>query len=246
MKEALAYLIGLTAAEIITVSLASIWGIIFYIALLIAVIIYAAIVNDQVRQHLFLSLALVPLTRIISLSMPLANIPQVWWYPIIYIPLFLAAFQVMQLMGLEINQIGIHLKRIKPQIFIAFTGVVFGVAEYFILVEEAEATGQILQETWLLSVFFLLSCTGFVEEVIFRGVLQLAAVRVFGWWGVVYVSYLFGVIHWIHNSMLDIAFVFVVALFFGWVVKRTESLLGVIFSHGIANVVLFMVMPVLI
>jgi membrane protease YdiL (CAAX protease family) len=37
-----------------------------------------------------------------------------------------------------------------------------------------------------------------------------------------------------------------VGLFFGWVVQRTRSLLGVTLSHGLTNIVLFLVMPYLL
>ena len=60
----------------------------------------------------------------------------------------------------------------------------------------------------------------FVEEFIFRGVLQHAAVEAFRWWVIVYV-----------------------ALFFGGVVKQTGSLFGVTLPHGITNIMLFLVLP---
>jgi len=82
-----------------------------------------------------------------------------------------------------------------------------------------------------------------VEEFIFRGVLQRTAVGAFGWWGIVYISFLFAIVHLIHYSVIDIVFVFAIALFFGWVVKKTGSLLAVTLSHGIANVVLYLVVP---
>ena len=47
----------------------------------------------------------------------------------------------------------------------------------------------------------------------------------------------------IHNSLIDIAFVFVVAMFFAWVVKRTGSLLGVTLAHGVTNIMLYLVLP---
>jgi hypothetical protein len=97
--------------------------------------------------------------------MPLANIPQIWWYPIIYMPLLLATFQVMCLMGANIDRVGLNLRSIKFQIIIALSGLVIGVLEYLILTEEARVTGQILGEAWLLSAFFLVICTGFIEEV---------------------------------------------------------------------------------
>ena len=243
MKEALVYLLAITVAEVITVIVEPVWGIVLHIIVLVALILHSALAGKQAYQQLFLSLALVPLVRIISLSMPLANIPQIWWYPIVYIPLLVAALQVMRLLGYKLEQIGLNFKRILIQLAVALTGFIFGVAEYFILTEEAETTGLILQETWLLSAFLLLVCTGFVEELIFRGVLQRSAVEIFGWRGIVYISMLFAIVHLIHFSALDIAFVFVIALFFGWVVNKTGSLFGVTLSHGIANIVLFLVAP---
>ena len=38
---------------------------------------------------------------------------------------------------------------------------------------------------------------------------------------------------------------FVVAIFFGWIVAKTNSLLGVTLAHGLTNIMLFMVMPYL-
>ena len=73
--------------------------------------------------------------------------------------------------------------------------------------------------------------------------LQRTAVEAFRWWGIVYVSLLFAVLHVGFLSWLDVIFVFAVALFFGWVVKKTGSLLGVTLSHGITNIMLFLIVP---
>jgi len=246
MKIALVYLLVITLAEIVTVTFHPVLGMAAYIIVLIALILHSALTSQSAYHQLLLSLALVPLIRIISLSMPLAGIPQIWWYPIIYTPLLVAALQVMRLLGYSWGEIGFKVKRLSIQIAIALTGFGFGVAEYFILTEEAKVTGVILGETPLLSAFVLLVTTGFVEEVIFRGVLQRSAVQVFGdWRGMSYASLLFAVVHWIHGSVMDIAFVFVAAMFLAWAVKKTGSLLGVTLAHGIANIVLFLVAPLL-
>ncbi len=97
----------------------------------------------------------------------------------------------------------------------------------------------------------LLLPAGLVEELIFRGVLQKAAVEAFSGWGIVYVSYIFAILHigWIRAesplALLDIVFVFMGALFFGWVVKKIRPLFGVNRSHGITNIVLFIIAPFL-
>ena len=98
------------------------------------------------------------------------------------------------------------------------------------------------QVIWLPALIFVFS-TGFVEEFIFRGVLQRTAGGLLGRWGIVYVSFIFAILHMGFLSWFDVAFVFAVALLFSWVVKKTGSLLGVTLSHGIANAVLYLVAP---
>ncbi len=252
MKEAIIYLLAVTAAEVITVTVKPMWGIVFHILILVTLVLHAALIGKDTLQKFLLSVALVPLIRVISQSLPLANIPQVWWYPIVYAPLLVAALTVARLSGYRREQVGLTFQQLGLQLAVALTGLLFGVVEYFILREEAEVTGQVLQQTWLLAAFFLLVCTGFVEELMFRGVIQRSAEGMFGWRGIVYVSFLFAIVHLIHlfanghlirNSWTDIVFVFAIALFFGWVVKKTGSLLGVTLSHGLANIVLYLVIP---
>jgi len=241
MIEAIIYLLAIAIAEAVTVAVHPIWGIGAHIAILILVIVHSAVATRYPHRPLLLSLALVPLVRIISLCMPLANIPQIWWYLIIYIPLLAAAVVVMRILNYRPEQVGLTFKWSPVQLVVALTGVGFGIVEYFILTEEATTTGLVLQQTPLLAAFLLLVCTGFVEEFIFRGVLQHSAVEAFGGWGIVYVSLLFAILHMGFLSWIDVLFVFVVALFFGWVVKKTGSLLGVTLSHGITNIVLYLV-----
>ncbi len=242
MIQAIIYLLAIIVAEVVTVFYSPMWGIVCHIMIVVAAILHSAMASKPPYQQLILSLALVPMVRIISLSMPLANIPQVWWYPIIYASLLAAAIMVIRILEYKREQVGLIIGSFPIQLAVALTGFIFGVVEYFILSPEALVAEFTFQEIWLPTLIFLVS-TGFVEEIIFRGVLQRSAVDAFGGRGIIYVSLLFAVVHFIHYSVIDIAFVLVVALFFGWVVKKTGSLLGVTLSHGIANAVLYLVVP---
>ena len=178
--------------------------------------------------------------------MPLANIPQLWWYPIIYGPLAAATLMVVRTLGYKREHIGLNVKWSPVQLAVALTGLGFGVAEYIILKPEAMVAGLSLQAVWLPALMFL-ACTGFVEELMFRGVLQRTAVEAFvGKWGIVYVSLLFAVLHMGFLSWVDVVFVFVIALFFGWIVKETGTLFGVTLSHGITNALLYLILPFLV
>lgn len=242
MKEALIYFLAITISEVITVTIAPLWGIVCHIVVLIALIVHSVLVGRQTLQRLLISLALVPLIRIVSLSVPLANIPRTWWYPVIYTPLLIAALEVVRITGYSLKQIGLTLKKVQVQLLVALSGFAIGVVEYFIL----KPVPMIPELTWqgiLLPALIFLLFTGFVEEFIFRGVLQNTALEEYGNWGIIYISLLFAIVHMIHHSPLDIAFVFIVAVYFGWVVKKTGSLLGVSLAHGIANSILYLVVP---
>ena len=78
----------------------------------------------------------------------------------------------------------------------------------------------------------------------FRGVLQrLAGPAMGSWRGIIYVSLIFAILHLGFLSLLDVFFVLLVAVFFAYAVKTTGSLIGVALSHGIANILLYLVMP---
>ncbi len=244
MKEAIIYLLAIAIAEMVTVLVQPVLGIGCHIMILVVVILHTAIglASKPRLQQLVLSLALVPLVRILSVSMPLSHIPLIWWFLIIYTPLLAAAIMIVRILGCKRGDVGLSFGFLPVQLVVAFSGFIFGVTEYFIL----RPKPMIIEFSWqkvCVPALILLVSTGFVEELIFRGVMQHAAQESFGWWGVVYVSLLFSILHMGFLSWIDVVFVFVAALFFGWTVKKTGSLLGVTLSHGIANIVLYLVAP---
>ncbi len=272
MIEAIVYLLAITSAELVTVFGNPLWGMAIHAVIMVLLLVHWSVGPRYPHRPLLLSLALVPLVRIISLTMPLTNIPQIWWYLVVYIPLLGAAIVVIYLRSeevaicpycgqktkggvcqychyqiqrlTELREVGLSFGFVPVQLLVGLSGIVFGVAEYFILAPEAVIPELSWQAAWLPALMFLL-CTGFVEEFIFRGVLQCSAVDAFGWWGIVYVSLLFAVLHLGFLSWVDVVFVFFVALFFGWVVKKTGSLLGVTLSHSLTNILLYLVIPFL-
>lgn len=238
---AIIYLVAITAAEVVTNVLnLTVAGIICHIIILAALIVHSSLLAESPNHKLLMALCLGPLTRILSLSMPLAQFPQIYWYLIIYPPLFLAAWVAMRHLNFTARETGLNARGLRVQILVALSGVIFGVAEYYIQRPEPLISELCWGEA-LLPAFILLICTGFTEEFIFRGVVQRASMEALGKWGLPYVALLFAIFHIIHLSAIDVAFVFVVGLFFGWVVYKTGSLLGVILSHGITNIILYLI-----
>ncbi len=236
-------LVALTAAEVLTVYLQLMTGIICHGILLVVFIVQAALAPDRAQRNLFMVLCLAPLIRILSLSMPLAPIPQIYWYLLIYTPLLAATVIVMLNTGLGPHDVGLVSKGWPLQVVLGIViGLGLGVLEYVILRPVPLVSSLTLQGVLALALI-LTATTGFVEELIFRGVMQTLSDRVMGLWSVLYVSLIYAVLHIGHYSMLDVAFVFLVALLFTVMVKKSGSLLGVTLAHGIANSMLYSVMP---
>ena len=239
---ALAYLAAIAVAEILTTFAPPRVGLVAHSAVLLVGLIHAARVEGKKEQAFLVALAFAPLIRILSLSLPLADLPLLYWYPITSIPLFAAVLIAAPTLGYKWPDLGLNLRRWGLQLVIGLSGIAFGVFEYWIL--EPEPLVPALEWTSLVwPALILLISTGLLEEMIFRGLLQRAAIDVLGVWGIGYVAILFAVLHTGYQSLLDVRFVAAVGLFFGWIVFRTRSLLGVTLAHGLTNIILFLVMP---
>ncbi|MFC1866168.1 lysostaphin resistance A-like protein [Chloroflexota bacterium] len=236
------YLVAIIIAELVTTYSDPLWGIGLHTAILIAIIIHATIIEEKPRRNFILSLAIVPLIRILSLVMPLVDIPQIWWLPIVYVPILAAAIVLVRILGYTPREVGFTFHFTKFQLLIGILGIPLGILEYLIIRPEPWVTELTLQAAWLPAVLMLLT-TGVVEEYVFRGILQKSATDYLKIRGIIYVSIIFAVLHMGFQSFLDIVFVFAIALFFAWVVRRSGSLLGVILCHGFANIMLFIVAP---
>jgi len=238
------YVVLITVAELLTVLTDARWGLALHIGILTALLVQASLVVDQPYHKLLLALALAPLIRILSLSMPLQDIDLMYWYAIVGAPMMLTALVVARTLGLSWRNLGFTLRSLRIQALVVIAGLAFGVAEYFILKPEPLIDEFSWGVFWLPALILLIG-TGFNEELVFRGVMQSATSDALGKSSILYVTVIFAVLHLGYKSVLDVAFVFAVGLMFGLVVAKTRCLLGVTLSHGITNIALYLVVPFL-
>lgn len=242
---ALLYLVGILLAEVLTVFTDARLGVIVHTLILTSLIFGSARIRGRSGFLLLLALIPLPLLRIVTLSLPLTGFPLIYWFLLTSLPLFAAAFMVMRLLGWGWRDLGLSVSRkgVPVQLLVAATGLLFGFIEYLILRPSPLIERLSWQAIWLPAVILLIS-TGYLEELLFRRVLQRPVVKVMGVWpGITYGAILFAVFHIGYQSMADILFVFLVGLFFGWIVWKTGSLAGVTLAHGLTNITLFLVMP---
>lgn len=237
------YLMAIIAAEIVTAHYSVEYGLIMHTIILSALLINSSVTHSTKFSYLLRSMMILPMIRIIGLTIPLMQVSELYWFPVIAIPLFAASFVLMRSQKLTRKNVGLVLGNIPVQLAIALSGVVLGFIEYLILKPQPLISSLNL-ETVLFASMILIVSTGFAEELLFRGILQKNAEKILGnIWGLLYVSILFTALHIGWNSTLDLLFVFSVALFYGYTFQKTGSLFGITFSHGISNTFLFLVMP---
>ena len=244
---ALAYLLALVVAEVLTSFAAPFVGMILYGLILIALLLQSSIGVQKWMHHFLVILAIVPLMRLLALTIPLASFDRIFWYLMIGVLLSIAVFITARLTGLNGSTIGLRITKeeLPVQLLIGLSGLGIGFIEYLILRPDP----YISQFSWglfLLSALILLIFGGLLAEIIFRGLLQTSATQVLGRLGIIYVAFVFALLSLGYRSLLDILFVFLVGLAFGLITARTRSLVGVSLSHGLANVSLFLIFPFLL
>jgi uncharacterized protein len=240
----LTYITLIVVAEAITSFLSLSFGLLIHSMLLVSLLCLSALwkKNSQ-ASNVFLCLSIAPLIRVFSLSMPLQYFPSYVWYLIAGVPMLVAAITVVWLEGLTAAEIGLTIKKPVIQLAITFTGIPFGIMEYLIL-RPAPTTMGFNTLSFIFLAVGIVVATGFVEELVFRGILQNNAIKAYGTKaGLISVAAIFAALHIGWLQVLDVFFVFSVGLFFGILVLKTGSLLGVSLSHGLTNVFLFLIMP---
>ncbi|HUZ02104.1 MAG TPA: CPBP family intramembrane glutamic endopeptidase [Thermomicrobiaceae bacterium] len=240
---------AIAGAEVITALVNPTWGVVAHVVILGNLLIHAGMARTSWDRALYLSLVIAPVIRIVSLGMPLGQFPQEWWYALSSVPLYAVCYALVRSIPLTRRQIAVQLPRARDwpvTLAVAASGIGLGWIEYHILHQAPLAPSLGLEVIAVPSVILLVG-TGAIEELIFRGILQSTAEEVFGRWpGIVFVSMLFAVLHTGHMSAVDVVFVFGVAVYFAAVVRWTRTLIGVSLAHGVTNIALFIVFPLLL
>lgn len=243
------YLLLIVATELITSLVNPNWGLFSHGVIMFTLFGHAAFLYPAEKQssYLLMSIALAPLIRIISLYAPLSRFYFLQWFPILSIPLLFSAFLLISFQHLDEWDVGLVLKprQIPSQLAISCTGILFGYVEYFIL-KPNPLIGELSFRSLIAPVIIMLVYTGFGEELVFRGIIQHNAIMYFNSrLGILFATVLFAVMHIGNLSLLDVVFVFLIGYFYGYAVKFTGSIIGVSISHGLTNIVLFLLMPLL-
>lgn len=242
----------LTAVPVLSIALAellifsgrmgtAVW---VHIGTLIALSLSNIVIKDPEVHKIYQALMLLPVLRLINLSMPIFFDTTLYTFVFIYGPLAipLAVIVVHQRHSLE--QIGITLKHIVPYMLISIPlGFLLGFGEYLTI-----RTGYLIPD---LSFINLLKLTivmvffvGLVEELIFRSVLQTRLEEALSVWeALIITSFLFGLMHSGYGTYQEMLYTCLVGFIMGLAFYKTKSLPFIAVLHGFVNVFLFGILP---
>lgn len=204
-----------------------------------------ALTRFGTEEEVLGAIVLIPIFRLVNLGVPVVIEATLLWLPLIYGPFIPGLLWYVRSSPVDIAWLR------RPVVFALYLPIVVALSGLLASVEFEIIAPESLIPVWHLQNLLVLSVVMFVfvsvvEELIFRGLVQGTLVDRFGSVaGIVIASLLFGATHAGYSSGLEIGFAFGVGLFFGVVYQRSKSLVLVIIAHGLLNVLVFGVFPLL-
>ncbi len=248
-----AYVVSVVASEALTVFVDAAVGLVCHAVVILLLLGFALVAGRQEEGRassdralnplqVLPALALVPLARILSLTMPVPDLPPIYWYAVTGAPLLLAIILTARLFGAAWTRETFRFEWTRTQALIAVSGVPLGLLAYAAL--RPQRLEPHLTKNLVIAGFLVLPVfTGLTEELLFRGILQRVFTDLFGAVGWIAAAGLFTAMYLGTKSGPYIAVVALVGLFFGWCVRVTRSLGGVVTAHAFISIGLVLVWP---
>ncbi len=200
--------------------------------------------SAYIENRIFPALMLMPLFRLLNIAMPVFFQLTLYSYPLVYAPMFLPIYLLLKERMFSRSEVGITAKDFWFFLPLAVAvGFSLGWGEYQVLRPGVLVPDFSLRSVLILSltmIFFV----GFVEEFVFRSVLQtVMEERMGSIVGLVIASVLFGFMHSGYHLPLELLYVSFAGVVFGLLFWITKSLPVIALAHGVTNVSLFLVTP---
>ena len=222
-KIAIVYLILVVFAETLIVFVGLVPGFIVCGALILGLLIHYAVSKQTARHRLLATLALVPLLRMLSLIVPIPQLPVAYWNGLVGVVLLMAIGFTFRLLHLSREELGFTLHVPGFQLLFASAGVPLGFIAYLYSKSWVNSSSYHSITFAVLAIF-----AGIIEEFMFRGLLLNASQDVFGEASIIYTGVLYATVYMGTLSAGYVATVGFSGLFAAWSTQRTHSLLGAV------------------
>jgi hypothetical protein len=214
-------------------------GIIAYITVLILLIILFTLTKSLPAEYtrVFQIITLIPLYRIITLSIPIELITYEGYLISTTIAILAGSLVLIHHLKIPLADIGLILKDPKLQILCIVAGGVIGYLEWKIINPQ--------QLELLIPGVLILTLCAFTDELIFRGLIQQSIEKAQGssFIAIFLTSILYTTFFISFLFSLELLLIFLVSVFYGYVVSKSKSIIGVSISHALVNICCLVVIP---
>jgi uncharacterized protein len=213
-------------------------------AILLGLSLSMLYIKDEDIQKTYQALILLPILRLVNLSMPAFYDITLYSFVFIYGLLTIPVTIALTHQGFTREQLGVTFERMGIYIPLSIImGFLLGAGEYFII-ETNYLIPDLSIPTLLILTLVMVFLVGLIEEIIFRSILQNRLEVLLGSrGGLIVTSVLFGLMHSGYGNISEIFYAFAVGFIIGYMFYRTRSLPLVAMTHGFINVFLFGVIP---
>jgi len=195
-------------------------------------------------SNLLQALALLPLFRILNITMPIFFTQTLYIFPLIYGPIFISIYYVAKNQKFTEQELGMSFEKLHIYLPASIIlGMVLGRIEYNTITVESLIPMPTLQDFLIFAVIMIVF-TGMAEELLFRSLVQTRLEQTTGRWaGLIIASLLFGAMHSGYGTIYEILFTSSAGFIIGYLFQKTRSLAFIALTHGLINVFLFGVIP---
>ena len=208
-------------------------------------IIISLVFTDQSRnaKQLLQAIMILPVMRFVEACMPIKELSPFLRVPIVYLTFFIPVLIVFYYSDLDSFQIGIRRKGLYLFPVAIVLGAILGFIEYNILASEILAN-ELTFETIFIGIVNIGIITGFIEEFMFRGLIQNFSKNIFKKSYILYTNFIFAAMHLGWGSYAEIIFVFLAGILFSLIYLKTKNLIIVTSIHASINFFLYIVYPI--
>ncbi len=216
-------------------------GIFLYSVILLLLLLYTAYRWEHEQRYLAV-LAIPSIIRVLNFTLPLGDLSPLFAQAVLALPLGLSGAVLVWLF----NQPGFPLifkwRQLPSYGLMVGLGSLVGFALF-----QFKQPARLIWNTPLLfffSLVVLLIGMAFLEEWLFRGIMQTVLSNLLGknFAGFV-VALVYTVLHINEGTWMFVLVIFVFAVGLGWLRNKSESLTQVCLIHGAANLVFFLIRP---
>lgn len=215
-----------------------------HIGILIVLSLSSMFIKELKINRIYQALMLLPVLRLINLSMPVFFETTLYAFVFIYSPLAIPVAVIIMHQKNSLEEIGITTKNFPTYVLLSLPlSFLLGLGEYLTIRTEyliPDLSFESLLKLTIIMVFFV----GLVEELIFRSILQTRLEQALSVKEALLItSILFGLMHSGYGTFHEMLYTGFVGLLLGFLFYKTRSLPFIVVLHGFINVFLFGILP---